>query len=150
MNRPMAQQLRARPDHDVDECKEADASRRAPHSPPPLSPTRTLAALSRGVYQPERSVQPEHAIDGADFGWSNQAAMANRDRVQAPVQLGLPELQEALQLGEIRTEIVVLPDIGLQQPRMVGSPVKDFGGCQAVSLHLSFEIVGDHSGNLDS
>ena len=41
------------------------------------------------------------------------------DRVQRSVQLLLPELQEALHLGKIRGQIVLLPEVALQQGRVV-------------------------------
>src|SRR6516162_3279209 len=131
-------------------AQQACIDRRALHSPTPSIPMRTLAAPSCSVHQPERSVQPEHAVDGANFRRSDQTAVANRDRIEPPLELGLPKLQETLQLRKIRAEIVILPNIGLQQPGMVGSPIHDFGGCQAVSLHLSFEVRGDHFGSLVS
>ena len=46
------------------------------------------------------SVQPKHPINRAHFRRADQAPVADRDRVQAAFELGLPELQEALQFAE--------------------------------------------------
>jgi hypothetical protein len=39
----------------------------------------------------------------------------------------LPEFQKTPQFREIWAEVVVLPDVGLQQPGMVRAPVQDVG-----------------------
>ena len=51
--------------------------------------------------------------------------MRNSDRMQDTFERFLPKLQKALQLREIWVEVVVLPDIALQQPGMVRAPVQD-------------------------
>jgi hypothetical protein len=37
----------------------------------------------------------------------------------------LPKLQKTLQFREIWVEVVVLPDVALQQPGMVWAPIQD-------------------------
>ena len=51
--------------------------------------------------------------------------MRNSDRMQDTFERFLPKLQKALQLREIWVEVVVLPDVALQQPGMVRAPVQD-------------------------
>jgi hypothetical protein len=55
-----------------------------------------------------------------------------------------PEGQKPLQFGKFRTEVVFLPDIGLEQPGMIGTPVKDVRSRQAVALHLTAEVTALH------
>ena len=70
--------------------------------------------------------------------------MRHRDRVQWSFQLLLPERQETLQFGEVRAEIVVLPDIALQQPGMIRAPVEDMGGSQPVAGDLLLKVDRHH------
>jgi hypothetical protein len=44
--------------------------------------------------------------------------MRDRDRMHDTFERFLPEIQKTLQLREIWAEVVVLPDVGLQQPGM--------------------------------
>src|SRR5580700_5427125 len=85
-------------------------------------------------------MQPEFAVDGADFRRLDQPRVRHRDRVQRALQLLQPEIEEFVELGKVRAEIVVLPDIGLQEPGMIGPPVEDVGGGQAVALELPAEV----------
>ena len=62
---------------------------------------------------PYRSMQPEHAIDGAQFGRLDQLGMRDRDRVQRTVERFFPEGEKILQRGDFRKQIVILPDVGL-------------------------------------
>ena len=52
--------------------------------------------------------------------------MRDRDRMQDTFERFLPKLQKAQQLGEIWVEVVVLPDVALQQPGMIRAPVQMF------------------------
>src|SRR6266571_2715143 len=90
------------------------------------------------------SMQPEHPVDRAQLGRLDQARMGDRHRVQRPVELLLPECEEALEDRKVRAQIVVLPDIGLQQPGMVGAAIEDAGGGQAVAGDLPPKIFRDH------
>src|SRR5262245_59889775 len=73
---------------------------------------------------PMNSVQLEFAVDRLDLGRLDQLAMRDRDRMQDAFQRFLPEAQEALQFREMRAHVVFLPDVGLQEPGMVGTPVQ--------------------------
>ena len=50
-----------------------------------------------------------------------------------PSSVRRPEVEEALQLRKARVKVVVLPDVALQQCRMIGQAVEDLGRRQAVS-----------------
>src|SRR3954452_22888558 len=52
------------------------------------------------------SVQPEHAVGGAQFGRLDQLAMRDRDGEQRPVQRFFPEAEEIAQRREFRKKIV--------------------------------------------
>ncbi len=58
-----------------------------------------------------------------------------------PIQRGFPEMQEFLQNREARRDIQILPDIALQQGRMVGQVVENFGGGQPIILELFVEVA---------
>jgi hypothetical protein len=64
-------------------------------------------------------MEPENAIHCFDLGGSDEAGKRNSDRMQTTFERFRPNLQKALQLGEIWVEVVVLPDVALQQPGMV-------------------------------
>src|ERR1700704_4854117 len=79
-------------------------------------------------------VQPELAVDCANLGRLDQAGMRDRDRVQRPLELLQPEGEEAVEDREFGTQIVVLPQIGLQQRRMIGHPVENMSRGEPVAL----------------
>ena len=70
-------------------------------------------------------MQPENAVHRFDLDRFNEAGMRNGDRMQDTFERFLPKLQKTLQLREIWVEVVVLPDVALQQPGMVRAPVQD-------------------------
>src|SRR5262245_61974408 len=70
--------------------------------------------------------------------------MCHPHRVQRPIQLLHPECQKTPQLGKFWEEIVVLPDIGLEQPTMVRPPIQNMRGCQAVTQSLFAKILRNH------
>lgn len=70
-------------------------------------------------------MQPENAIHRFDLGRFDKAGMCDRGRMQDTFERFLPEFQKDLQLGKFGAEIVILPDIGLQQPGMIRAPIYD-------------------------
>jgi hypothetical protein len=68
-------------------------------------------------------VQPEFPVDCFDLRRLDQFAMRDAHGMQRALELLLPEGQEAVQFGKFGEQIVVLPDIGLEQPAMIGPPV---------------------------
>src|SRR5262245_7338889 len=87
------------------------------------------------------SVQPEFPVDCLEFAGLDELAMRDAHRMQWPLKLFHPECQEAVQLGKFGKEIVVLPDVGLQQPAMIGTPIQNVRGRQAITTDLSTEIL---------
>jgi hypothetical protein len=70
--------------------------------------------------------------------------MRYQNRMQRPFKLLHPESKEALELGELWEEIVILPNVGLQEPRMVRPPIKNLRSREPVACQLPFEILGRH------
>src|SRR5262249_19164273 len=71
--------------------------------------------------------------------------MRHRDRVQRAFELLQPKCKKAIETRKSRAKIVVLPDIGLQQRRMIGKAIENMCGRQPITLKLSPEVIGDHS-----
>src|ERR1700738_3796742 len=90
------------------------------------------------------SVQPEHAVDGAQLGRLDQARVGDDDRVERPVELLLPEGKKSLEHRKLGAEIVVLPHVGLQQPAVVRPAIKNPRRGQAIAGKLALEVLGDH------
>ena len=87
-------------------------------------------------------VHPELAVDRTDLGRPDQPRMGDRHRMQRPFQPLQPECQKAVERRKFRTEVVVLPDVGLQQGWMVGKPIEDLRRRQTIALKLAPEVVG--------
>src|SRR5580698_2917572 len=94
-------------------------------------------ALTRG------SMQPKHAVDGAQFSGLDQLGMRDPDRIKRPLEFLLPEGKEVPQRREFRKQIVILPDVCLQQRGMIRHPVEDFRRRQPVTQHLFPEVLGN-------
>src|SRR5262245_37533615 len=91
-----------------------------------------------------RSVQPEFAVDRPQLGRLDQPGVRHGDRMQNALERALPESQEALQLREIRAQVVLLPDVGLQQPRIVRPAIQDASGGQAIAAQLTLKVLRGH------
>src|SRR5207248_2459806 len=70
--------------------------------------------------------------------------MGDCDRVQRALQGLQPEIEEFVERRKRRTEIVILPDIGLQKPRMIRPPVENIGGRQSIAFELLAKILRHH------
>jgi len=64
-------------------------------------------------------MKPENASHCLDLDRFDEAGMRNSDRMQDTFERFLPKLQKTLQLREIWVEVVILPDVALQQPGVV-------------------------------
>src|SRR5262245_27487176 len=84
-------------------------------------------------------VQPELAFDKAEFGGRDQPPVRHANAVERAVEIGVPEAEEIGELGKARGEIVILPDIALQEPRIVRQTVEDLRGCQREAVDLAKE-----------
>ena len=60
-------------------------------------------------------------------------------RVQRPIEVLSPNSEEAEHTGKLRRQIVVLPDICLQDGGMVGQAVEDVGSSQPLTFKLQLE-----------
>src|SRR6516162_6633364 len=89
-------------------------------------------------------MQPEDTVDGAQFRRLDQSRVGNHHGMQRPLELALPKNQEFLQAREVRAQIVVLPNIRLEQPAMVWTAVVDVGRGQTVALDLTHKVLRDH------
>jgi len=63
--------------------------------------------------------------------------------VQRALQRLGPVVEKAAQFGKLRGEVVILPDIDLQQARVIWKTIVDFGCGQAVAFHLHPEFATD-------
>src|SRR4051812_47290880 len=86
--------------------------------------------------------------DGPEFGRADQLRMGDGDGMERSSQFPLPEFQKIDEHREARSKIVVLPDISLQEHRMIRHPVEYLGRRQPVTLHLADEILGCHANSL--
>lgn len=64
--------------------------------------------------------------------------------MQRAIKIFLPERQEAAELGKFGEQVVILPKVGLYQPAMIGTPIQNVRGRQAVAKCLFAEILGNH------
>ena len=76
------------------------------------------------IIRPLSSVQPELAVDRTDLGRLDQPRMRHGDRVQRAFQGLQPEIEELVERRKYRAEIVILPDIALQQPGVIRPPIE--------------------------
>src|SRR5690625_3834659 len=91
---------------------------------------------------PRRQVQMPGLVEGDEtvgathFGPSDQAATGDLHAVQLAVEAEAPEVETAAQLWILRCVIVVLPDVGLKQMRVIWHMVEDVCGGQTMILQL--------------
>jgi hypothetical protein len=100
-------------------------------------------------------MKPENATHCFDLDRFDEAGMRNSDRMQDTFEGFLPKPQKAQQLGEIWVEVVVLPEVALEQPGMVRAPVQDIRRKSCVVTRISRSLGSKFSsqlgyGNLES
>src|SRR5215469_9237248 len=81
-------------------------------------------------------MQPKLAVDRSDLGRPDQPRMRDGDRVQRPFKGLQPEIEELVERRKGRAEIVILPDIGLQEPGMIRPPIENIRCRQPIALKL--------------
>src|SRR5690349_3347657 len=91
-----------------------------------------------------KSVHGDDAVHGAEFAWLNKPLMRHADRMERPLDLTPPELQKLLQRRKSRREVIVLPDIELEQRRLVRHAVVDLCGGKSIAIKLLDETAVDH------
>src|SRR5262245_56322256 len=89
-------------------------------------------------------MQPELAADEAELRGRDQPAMRHSHAIERAVEIGLPKIEELDELGKARREIVILPDVALQQHLMIRKAVDDLRRGQRKSLDLAKESRVDH------
>jgi hypothetical protein len=62
---------------------------------------------------------------------------ANANAIKRAVEIGGPEIEKIGELRKARRQIVILPDIALQQSRVIGEAVKDFRRGERKALDLA-------------
>src|SRR5215471_13443946 len=70
--------------------------------------------------------------------------MRHGDRVQRAFQGLEPEIEEFVERRKYRTEIVILPDIALQQPRVIRPPVQNVSCGQPIAFKLPPKVLRHH------
>jgi hypothetical protein len=78
-------------------------------------------------------MQTEHPVDRAQFCRLDHVGVRDHHRMQVALQGVLPEIEEPMKLRKGRAQIIRLPYIGLQQPRMIRTTIENVGGSQAVA-----------------
>src|SRR5260370_10258112 len=89
-------------------------------------------------------MQAKFAVDGAQLGGLDQARVRDDHRVQRSLELFEPERQKPIEHRKPRTQVVVLPDIRLQERRMIGQSIENLRGREAVALELAAEVSGGY------
>jgi hypothetical protein len=107
-----------------------------------------LANAKRQIFRAEILLEDESAIEEAEFGGIDKPFAANADTIYLAVQIAIPELQKIAKLRETGNKVIVLPDKGLQQFRMVWHVVQDLRGYQAVAFELGYKLLISHEWRL--
>src|SRR3954468_12989166 len=89
-------------------------------------------------------VQPELAVDRADLRRLDQPRVGHRDREQRTLKLLEPEIEKFVQHREIGAEVVFLPNVGLQQRRVIGKPIQNVRSGQAIAFNLLAKVTRNH------
>jgi len=69
------------------------------------------------------------------------ACLADPDGVQFPLDIADPVFEEAAQLGEVRSDIELLPDEALQQVGMIRHVIDDLCGRQSIIAQRLLVVV---------
>ena len=127
----------------------APTNRRPEHAVPAIACTPSAGQANRHMRSPVRyarhvratwpvrnqtlSMDVHHRIHMPHPAMAADRRRCNADGVQVRIDLTPPEIQELLEAGILWHEVDLLPDIGLQQRRMIRHAIKDLGGGQACS-----------------
>src|SRR5271155_2937259 len=84
--------------------------------------------------RPEALIQPELRSDRLKFRRLDQPRVGHGDRMQQTIEFARPEIQELHQFRKMGMQVVLLPDVVLQDPGMVRHMVEDVGGGEAVAF----------------
>jgi hypothetical protein len=94
------------------------------------------------LHKSQALVQSELAIKGMDLCRFDELCMADEHTVQGPVEAFAPKPQKLEQGRKVRGEIVVLPDVGLEQARVVGQMIEDPRRGEPIACEVLDKIRG--------
>src|SRR5689334_11496763 len=89
-----------------------------------------------GARAPPSSVQFVEARGELELGRLDQGGVGHPDLVKLGVEVAFPIVEELGEGWKTGGEIQVLPDEGLENVLVIGHPVEDFGGRDAVIVEL--------------
>ena len=89
-------------------------------------------------------VHSELGADEAHFCRCDEVMVGDGDLLEFAVELRGPESEEVLELRKSWVEVVVLPDVALQQGWMIWQMVEDLCRRQAVTLHKGGKLRIGH------
>ncbi len=98
------------------------------------------AARPLGAPRFSISVDDDFGADQPHLGRPQQARVGESHRVDRPVEFASPEIQELLELREAGRDVVVLPDVRLEQGLCVGHPIVYLGRRERPALELTTEV----------
>src|SRR5208282_5009398 len=90
------------------------------------------------------SIERELLIDHAQFRGPDEPRVGDGHGMQKTLEVADPKIQELPELGKVRMQVMLLPNVILQNPGMVGQAVEDVGGREAVPFKLAAEVDADH------
>jgi hypothetical protein len=76
--------------------------------------------------------------------------VGDRHGIEQAVELARPEIEKFLQFGEIWVQVMLLPNVVLQDIGVVGHAVEDISGRQPKPFELAAEVDHGHAGSPDS
>jgi hypothetical protein len=116
----------------------------APHGEQFRGPTASGQRQSEAIEIKGKLVETKLPIESVDFGRSDQFGVGNGNRVQGTIELLAPKFEKSLQLGEFRAEVILLPNVGLKQPGVIGATIEDMSRRQSVAGELTLEVFRGH------
>jgi hypothetical protein len=86
------------------------------------------------------SVKAEFRADHPQFRGFDQRRMADDDLMDCSIELFRPEFEKFPQFRKFWLKVVLLPDEGLNDRRMVWHPIEDIGRCDPIALQLATKV----------
>ncbi len=91
-------------------------------------------------------MEPELANHISPFADSNELPVREANGVQGTFNVALPELNKLEEFGVVRGEVVLLPNERIEHAAVIGHPIVELGGREAVTLQheCGFSVVFVH------
>ena len=86
-------------------------------------------------------IKPELTIYNLNFGRFYELLAYHPHMMDRAVQVASPKVQESMQLGKLRRDIVFLPDIALQKVPVIGHSVDDLCCGQTITEKLLLDVA---------